>query len=156
MRQSIRKIEMRPLVCPAFSGFSKEDLAMNLLGCATGFLLYRYPDIGKKLDFRMEYIPRFSNSDLVTDYEHMKFLMAVKPAGFKSLQKSALRPFEFHLGYYARGYPHEADKSRNIYLGIGISLPYLFSNQSMKKTARVLNYYQLPYTYISYDRDLNR
>lgn len=142
----------------AFSsyGFSPEDFAMNTLGCAAGYLLYRYPAMAEKIDFRMEYIPRFDNADLATDYEHMKFLMAVKLAGFKSLQTSAARPFEIQLGYYARGYPHEPDRERNIYLGIGISLPDLFSRFSMNKVARIFNYYQLPYTYVSVDRDLNR
>ncbi|MCG8685141.1 MAG: YfiM family protein [Desulfobacterales bacterium] len=136
-------------------GFSKEDFAMNMFGCAAGFLLYRYPSIAKKIDFRIEYIPRFDDADLVSDYEHMKFLMAVKPAGFNAFRKSRLRPFELQLGYYARGYPDDLDKERNIYFGVGLSLPYIFSRFSMKKTAKVFNYYQLPYTYMSYDRDLN-
>jgi hypothetical protein len=141
----------------AFSsyGFSHEDFAMNMLGCAAGYLLYKYPAIAKKIDFRMEYIPRFDNADLVTDYEHMKFLMAVKLAGFKTFKKSRARPFELQIGYYARGYPHEPDRERAIYIGVGISLPDLFSRFSMNKTARFFNYYQLPYTYVSADRDLN-
>lgn len=142
----------------AFSsyGFSSEDFAMNLLGCTAGYLLYKYPAMAEKIDFRMEYIPRFDNSDLVTDYEHMKFLMAVKPSGFKTFQTSSTRAFELHLGYYTRGYPHDPGRERTIYLGVGISLPHLFSRFSMHKTARFFTYYQLPHTYVSVDRDLNR
>ncbi len=142
----------------AFSsyGFSSEDFAMNILGCTAGYLLYKYPAMAEKIDFRMEYIPRFDNSDLVTDYEHMKFLMAVKPSGFKGFQISSARAFEFHLGYYTRGYPHDPGRERTIYLGVGISLPDLFSRFSMPKLARFFNYYQLPYTYLSADRDLNK
>ncbi len=142
----------------AFSdyGFSYEDFAMNLFGSAAGYLLYRNKSLSEKIDFRLEYVPRFSDSDLVSDYDHMKFLMAVKLSGFSRFQKSDSRFFEFHLGYYARGYPDDPGKERNIYFGIGISLPEIFSGMSMKKTARFLNYYQLPYTYVSKDRDLNR
>lgn len=103
----------------------------------------------------MEYIPRFDNADLATDYEHMKFLMAVKLSGFKTLETSPVRPFELQLGYYTRGYPHDPDRDRSIYLGVGLSLPHLFSRLSMNRLARFFNYYQLPYTYVSADRNLN-
>jgi uncharacterized protein YfiM (DUF2279 family) len=141
----------------AFSsyGFSHEDFLMNLFGAAAGYLLYVNPDLSKKIDFRVEYIPNFDQGDVFSDYDNMKFLMAVKLDGFDQIQNPYLKYLEIHLGYYARGYPNDINKERNIYLGIGISLSKIFNKRSMKKTARVFNYYQLPYTYISVDKDLN-
>ncbi len=136
-------------------GFSHEDFLMNLFGCTAGYLLYVNPNLSKKIDFRIEYIPTFDQGDFVSDYDNMKFLMAVKLDGFKSIKNTYAKYLELHLGYYARGYPDDINKERNIYLGIGISLSKIFNNFSMKKTAKVFNYYQLPYTYIRMDKDLN-
>ena len=85
----------------------------------------------------------------------MKFLMAVKLGGFESLKNTYAEYIEFHLGYYTRGYSDDINKERNIYIGIGINLSKIFTNFSMTKTAKVFNYYQLPYTYISIDKNLN-
>jgi hypothetical protein len=136
-------------------GFSHEDFLMNLFGAAAGYLLYINPALSKKIDFRVEYVPNFDQGDVFSDYDKMKFLMAVKLDGFDWIQNSYLKYLEIHLGYYARGYPNDINKERNIYLGIGISLSKIFNKLSMKKTARVFNYYQMPYTYISVDKDLN-
>jgi uncharacterized protein YfiM (DUF2279 family) len=142
----------------AFSnyGFSHEDFLMNLFGCATGYLLYQYPNLAKKIDFRIEYIPKFDQADLFSDYENMKFLMAVKLGGFESFKNTYAEYLELHLGYYARGYNDGLNKERNIYIGIGISLSEILSKFSMEKTSKVFNYYQLPYTYISIDQDRNK
>jgi hypothetical protein len=137
-------------------GFSHEDFIMNTLGCTAGWLLYRHKKLAEKIDFRMEYIPRFQDEDLATDYEHMKFLAAVKLSGFRQTQQTPWRYLEFHLGYFARGYAKDSDRERNIYLGIGINLSEIFQALSMKKTATVFNYYQLPHTYIGPTRNLNQ
>ena len=137
-------------------GFSYEDFLMNLLGSAAGYLLYRNRRLAEKIDFRMEYLPRFSDADLVSDYDHMKFLAALKLSGFPFAQNSLWRYFECHLGYYARGYSHDPDKSRNLYLGLGLNLSEIFKTLKMKKTSTLFHYYQLPYTYIGLERNLNR
>lgn len=137
-------------------GFSHEDFLMNLFGCTAGYLLYRNPNLSKKIDFRVEYIPTFDQLDFFTDYENMKFLLAVKLDGFESLKNTNAKYFELHLGYYTRGYSGDKNKERNIYIGIGINFSKIFTNFSMGKTARVLNYYQPPYTYISIDKDFNK
>ncbi|MCD4720790.1 MAG: YfiM family protein [Desulfobacula sp.] len=136
-------------------GFSHEDFFMNLLGCTAGYLLYANPNLSKKIDFRIEYIPTFNQIDFFSDYNNMKFLMAVKLGGFESLKNTYAEYIEFHLGYYTRGYSDDINKERNIYIGIGINLSKIFTNFSMTKTAKVFNYYQLPYTYISIDKNLN-
>jgi len=137
-------------------GFSHEDFLMNLFGAGAGYLLYRNPNLARKIDFRIEYIPSFDQMDFFSDYENMKFLMAVKLDGFDAIKNKYAKYIELHLGYYARGYPSDVNKERNIYVGIGINLSKIFNNFSMEKTAKVFNYYQMPYTYISIDKDLNQ
>jgi uncharacterized protein YfiM (DUF2279 family) len=136
-------------------GFSHEDFFMNLFGCAAGYLLYTNPSLSKKIDFRVEYIPTFTQTDFFSDYDNMKFLMVVKLDGFESVKNTFAEYLELHLGYYARGYSGDINKERALYIGIGINFSKIFTNFSMKKTARVLHYYQLPYTYISLDKNFN-
>lgn len=137
-------------------GFSYEDFLMNMVGCATGYLLYLNPNLSSKIDFRIEYIPEFGQSDFITDYDNMKFLMAIKLDGFKSVKNTWAKYIELYAGYYARGYSeNDIDKERNVFIGVGINLSKIFNNFSMKKTSKLFNYYQLPYTYISINKDLN-
>ena len=141
----------------AFSnyGFSYEDFVMNLFGCYTGYLLYKYPEISKRIDLRIEYIPDFSQSDIITDYGNMKFLLAFKLNGFHSVQNKYLKLLEFHLGYYARGYgDKDIENKRYAYLGIGINISRLFSKIDCYKTSKIFNYYQAPYTYMPLERNL--
>lgn len=137
-------------------GFSHEDFLMNLLGAATGYLVSRNPNLAKKIDFRIEYIPTFEQTDFFSDYDHMKFLMAIKLDGFEGIKNPYVRYLEIHLGYYARGFSDDSKDQRDIYLGVGINLSKVFKKFSMDKTAKVLNYYQLPYTYLSLENDLNK
>ncbi len=137
-------------------GFSHEDFLMNLLGCATGYLVSRNPSLAKKIDFRIEYIPTFEQADFFSDYDHMKFLMAIKLDGFDWIKNPYARYLELHLGYYARGFSGAEKDQRNIYLGVGLSIPKLFRQFSMEKTAKVFHYYQLPYTYLSLEKELNK
>ncbi|WP_027363002.1 DUF2279 domain-containing protein [Desulfospira joergensenii] len=141
----------------AFSdyGFSHEDMIMNLLGSAAGYFLYSHPSLSEKINFRIEYIPEFDRADVFTDYENMKFVMALKLNGFESIQDSFARHFELQLGYYTRGYSRDGDRERNIYLGIGLSLPEIFSGLSMPKISKFFTYFQAPYTYIPLEKDLN-
>jgi len=138
-------------------GFSGEDFFMNTLGCYAGYVLYRYPELAKKIDFRIEYTPDFSAKDMSTDYGNMKFLVAVKMAGFDSIHNSYLRFLEYHLGYYTRGYSdNNKENRRNIYVGLGINLSKLFSDLSWERTSKVFNYYQFPYAYVQVKTELPR
>lgn len=141
----------------AFSdyGFSHEDLIMNLLGSAAGYLLYSCPGLSEKIDFRVEYIPELDRADVFTDYENMKFVMALKLNGFDTFQGTFARHFELLLGYYARDYPQGPDRERNVFLGIGLGLPEIFSRLSMPGIAGFFNYFQAPFTYIALEKNLN-
>ncbi len=136
-------------------GLSFEDFCMNTLGCFAGYFLYRYPEYSQKIDFRVEYIPDFSVKDMSTDYENMKFLVAIKMNGFDAIENQYLRFLEYHIGYYARGYSDdEKEKRRNLYVGIGINLSKVFSDLSFRKSSKIFNYYQFPFSYVQVKREL--
>lgn len=142
----------------AFSsyGFSHSDFIMNIIGSATGYFLDTTPEAARKLDFRVEYIPEFKDADFFTDYENMRFVAVVKLDGFDAVTNPYLKYLEFHLGYYVEGYQGNApDRSRNLYVGLGINLSKIFRDHSFEKTATFFNYYQAPYTYIKFEKDLN-
>ncbi len=142
----------------AFSdyGFSHEDFLMNLVGSAVGFLFHTRPDLSRKIDLRIEYTPDFDQTDVFTDYENMKFIMAIKPGGFKAVRRTFARYLEVHLGYYTRGYPGGRDRERTLYIGIGLCLPELFSSLSMPKASKFFNYIQPPGTYLPLEKTLSR
>ena len=143
----------------AFSdyGFSREDFWMNVLGSAAGYYLYENPGLARKIDIRWEYGFHPTDSDFITDYENSKYLLAIKFSGFELTENSFLKYFEFHMGYYARGFDDPTiSKERNLYFGLGINLTDLFRKQGYRKTAIWLNYMQLPGTYMSSKKDQNK
>jgi len=137
-------------------GFSYEDLIANTLGNAFGYFSYRLPGLADKIDFRWEYGFDPHGSDFTTDYENSKYLFALKMNGFKSMQNSILQHFELLLGYYTRGFSAENEsKERNLFVGVGLNLTDLFQRYSYNKTATLLRYIQVPYTYFEYAHDLS-
>lgn len=143
----------------AFSefGFSYEDFLMNTLGSLSSYFFYTNPELSKRIDLRIEYIPSFDTADIVTEYEKMKYLVAFKAEGFDFITNSYLKYAELHIGYYTRDYSggYSQESERIIYLGVGINLSRIARRNDYKKTARFLNYYQVPYTYIPFEEDLN-
>lgn len=144
-------------------GFSYQDMLFNGVGAALGYALWEYPDIGRKIDFRAEYdpFPRGARSlDVTTDYQRLKYLIAVKADGFDTIKAQWLRPLELHVGYYARNYadyagPGSSDRrERHLYVGIGINLTRLLRPHI--DTGGVLDYVQIPYTYVPVDWNLDR
>ncbi|MBV1905413.1 MAG: YfiM family protein, partial [Pseudomonadales bacterium] len=130
-------------------GASPQDMVANFLGAGLGYTLNRYPSIASKIDFRMEYLPDFSESfDVLTDYQNQKYLLAVKADGFNFITNPLLKYLELQVGYYARGY-EEYDarlpdtRRRYIFYGIGINVSKVLQR---KYKTRVLDYIQLPYT----------
>jgi hypothetical protein len=133
-------------------GFSYEDTVMNLLGCGFGYIRGEYPDLARKIDFRLEYTPKFDSEDLKigTSYERQKYLIVAKADGFDFIENPYLRYLELHLGYSAHGYDHYEkkgpdDRHRHLYAGLGINVSKIL--QKYVK-ATVLDYIQLPYTSI--------
>ena len=140
-------------------GFSYEDLLSNTFGAGFYYLRERYPSIKKRVDLRLEYLPNFQGEeDVFTLYNSMKYLLAFKLNGFDSTKNSFLKYGEFHVGYYTRGYQDHKNydqKERVIYAAIGINISEVLSGNGWKKTSKIFNYYQLPYTYVPVGYDLD-
>ncbi len=140
-------------------GFSYEDMLTNTIGAGFYYLREKYPSIKKRVDLRLEYLPNFQGEeDIFTLYNSMKYLLAFKLNGFDSTKNSFLKYGEFHIGYYTRGYQdHENydQKERVIYAAIGINISEILSGNGWKKTSKIFNYYQLPYTYVPVGRDID-
>lgn len=139
-------------------GFSYEDCILNTLGSITSYLFATNPELSKRVDLRIEYIPSFQTADFVTEYEKMKYLLAVKAEGFDFISNPLLKYSELQLGYYTRNYDNgfSDESERILYLGIGINLSKVARENGYDKTATFLNYYQIPYTYLPFENDLNQ
>ena len=156
-------------------GFSYEDFIMNTVGAGFYYLREMNPSLKEKVDLRCEYVPNFQgNTDFFSQYNSMKYLIALKGSGFDATKSSWLKYTELHLGYYTRGYQnpdlYEAAPSngnyhkvntagdlvhteRVIYMAIGISISELLNKAGWTKTGSVFNYVQLPGTYIPFGYD---
>lgn len=131
-------------------GFSNEDMLMNTVGATVAFILYYNPVLHRILDYRVEYIPTFTQYDFFTDYDGLKYILALKLAGFKSLRNTWAAYFELQGGFYARGYEEKEEiRTRNVYAAIGINLSEILRRHTPHiKTANIFEYIQVPYTYI--------
>ncbi len=134
-------------------GFSYEDMIMNICGTGIAYIWGRSPSLARKIDFRMEYTPKFDSHDFgfANNYERQKFLIALKADGFDFVKNPYLRYLEFHVGYYARGYKgYEQggpdDRHRHIFIGLGFNVSKLA--QKFVNTT-VLDYIQIPYTSVN-------
>jgi hypothetical protein len=134
-------------------GFSYEDMIMNIVGSGVGYIWGKYPSVARKIDFRMEYTPKFDSHDFgfSTNYERQKFLIALKADGFDFISNPYLQYLEFHVGYYARHYKNYEeggpdDRRRHIYVGLGFNVSKLA--QKFFNT-KVLDYIQIPYTSVN-------
>ena len=142
-------------------GFSYEDMIMNTAGAGAGYLLRTYPRLGEKIDFRLEYAPSLdggNDTDIFTDYEHHKYLVALKGSGFESMKGSVLEYLELQSGYFSRGYDDfvsgEADnRRRTFYFGLGLNVGRVISH--VWKTS-LFDYFQVPGIYIPIERDLDQ
>lgn len=139
-------------------GFSYEDCIVNTLGSLASYLFATNPELSKRIDLRIEYIPSFKTADVVTEYEKTKYLIALKSEGFDFISNPMLKYTELQLGYYTRNYENgfSDESERILYLGIGINLSKVARESGYDKTAVFLNYYQIPYTYIAHENDLNK
>lgn len=143
-------------------GFSYEDLTMDTAGALVSVLRSAFPEFARKVDFRMEYLPSGNvKASPISDYSGQKFVMALKLSGFDAFEDTPLRFLELQAGYYARGFTSaERDRGekrrREPYVGIGINLQPLFDGSDTFPAVaaqRVLEYVQVPYTYLPTKRN---
>ena len=137
-------------------GFSWEDMAMNTLGALTSVVMERYPELNRKIDLRVEYVFNVPINGIFDDYSNQFYSIVLKLDGFDTLQNTFLKYVEFSAGYYTRGYGEsDEEHTRSLFAGIGFNFSRLLDQNGWKKTGKVLEYFQLPYTVpkVSYDLD---
>jgi hypothetical protein len=128
-------------------GFDWGDMTMNTVGMLASIIMEHYPELDRKIDFRVEYAFNVPIKGLFDDYSNMYYAMVVKLDGFDALDNTWLQWLELHGGYYSRGYDStEVAKERDLYFGISINLSKLFEQHKYHKAAKVLEYLQIPYT----------
>lgn len=129
-------------------GFSWEDMVMNTVGALTSVLMQRYPELDRKIDFRVEYVFNEPVDGIFDDYSNQYYSMVLKLDGFDAIDNPFLKYLEFHGGYYTRGYGDgdPANDSRSLYAGISFNFSRLLSQHDWPRTGKVLEYLQLPYT----------
>lgn len=127
-------------------GISHEDMIMNVAGGLIGYELATHEDWQRRIDLRVEYEPSGA-SDPLTDYEHARYLVAVKLNGFSALEHTPLKWLELQAGYYARGFGDPLQPDHRIsYVGVSLNFSALLEHAGWNRTATVLQYYQLPGT----------
>ena len=128
-------------------GFAWADMAMNTMGALTSVFMQRFPELDRKIDFRVEYVFNVPVNGIFDDYSNQYYSVVVKLDGFDVTEDTFLKYIEVHGGYYSRGYGEEDETdSRSLYAGITVNLARLFDQQGYKKTGKVLEYIQVPYT----------
>ena len=141
-------------------GFSYEDALMNVAGAGAAYILGKYPRLADKIAFRLEFRPEtFSDltSDLLTQYERQRYLIALKLDGFEMFRNSYLGYLELHAGYYARNYEgftpgSPDDRKRYVYFGVGFNVNKLVRHFV---DTNVFDYLQVPYTSLNISKGLD-
>lgn len=137
-------------------GFSGEDMVMNTVGALTSVLMQRYPELDRKVDFRVEYVFNVDVNGIFDDYSNQYYSMVLKLDGFDSIENTMLKYLEFHAGYYTRGYDDDSEEDqRSLYAGISLNFSRMFKQNDWNKTGKTLEYLQLPYTVLKASHDLD-
>jgi len=137
-------------------GFSWEDVVMDGIGALTSILMERYPELDRKIDFRIEYIFNVDINNIFDDYSNQFYSMVLKLDGFDYIENSFLKYLEFSAGYYSRGYDtEEVDRQRSFYAGISLNFSRFFYQNDWNKTGKLLEYWQPPYTVLKASHDLD-
>jgi hypothetical protein len=141
-------------------GFGVHDLAFNSMGAGFSVLRETTPGLEEKLDFRFLLMPnrKVYSPTGAEHYRQLRYLFAVKLAGFEQLEQGPLRFVELHGGYYGKGYTRREKErgeplERELFAGVGLNLSQaLFGRTSRSRSTRaasqLLDYWQPPYTYI--------
>lgn len=144
------------------SGYSMQDVIMNLAGAGFSVLRNTVPGLKEKVAFKIEIVP---NSQVYSyrgqeHYEQQRFMFSLKGAGFGKLKKTPFRYLDLQVGYYGsdfRAVDRNAGKEpkRHLFVGLGLNLGELLFGESRSKLGKigytVLDYFQVPYTSVRYD-----
>ncbi|WP_159982115.1 MULTISPECIES: DUF2279 domain-containing protein [unclassified Novosphingobium] len=139
------------------SGYSMQDIVMNITGATFSILRNTVPGLKEKLAFKIEIMPNHQiySTTGKPHYEQQRFMFSLKGAGFEKLENSALKYLDLQVGYYASDFLNsDRDKGitpkRHLFVGVGLNLGELLFAKSGSRIGRaaysVLDYVQLPYT----------
>jgi hypothetical protein len=129
---------------------------MNTMGALTSVLMERYPELDRKIDLRVEYVLNVAVNGIFDDYSNQYYSLVLKLDGFDAIENTFAKYIELSGGYYTRGYEEtDEDDTRSLFVGIGFNFSRLLNQNGWKKTGKVLEYLQVPYTVpkASYDLD---
>ena len=146
----------------ADSGYSMQDIAMNLTGATLSVLRNAVPGVKEKLAFKIEIMPNRSIYSHVgkKHYAQQRFMLSIKGAGFASLRETPLRYLDFQVGYYASDFLNSdrakgLEPKRHLFFGVGLNVGELLFGESRSRFGRaahsVLDHVQLPYTSLRVD-----
>ena len=118
------------------SGFSAEDMGMNMAGVGLGVLLEKYPRADEIFDLRFQYWPadarrRAKGVDASGDYDGHTYLLVAKASGVPTLRRNAwLKYLELAVGYGTVGFDaaNSLDRRRFIYYGISLNLAEILND----------------------------
>ncbi len=131
-------------------GFSKEDLAANVVGVGFEYLRQIYPPLARRVMYRWEWTPSevfwAGEADPSTDYSGARYLLAFPLRGWGATGRP-WRWLELQAGVYAEGYADAApffDQSRAVFVGIGLNLTAVLEDSFDSSAWHVFDYFQLP------------
>ena len=123
-----------------YTGFSKNDMAANLLGAGLGVVMMHVPWLDERFDTRLQYWPSSGylqdfhreGFNFNEDYTGMTFLLAYHLSTIEPIERldAPLRFADLVIGFNAENYrprPTEVDalQRQHIYLGVSINLQRL-------------------------------
>lgn len=146
----------------ADSGYSMQDIAMNLTGATLSVLRNAVPGVKEKLAFKIEIMPNKSIYSHVgkKHYAQQRFMLSFKGAGFAGLRDTPLRYLDLQVGYYASDFLNSdrakgLEPKRHLFFGVGLNVGELLFGESRSRFGRaahsVLDHVQLPYTSLRVD-----
>ena len=144
------------------SGWSMNDVAMNIAGAGFSVLRNTVPGFREKLAFKIEVVPndQIYSFEGRPHFEQQRYMISLKGAGFEELHSTPLRYLDLQAGYYASNFQKEDREAgivptRHFFVGIGLNVGELLfggSQRGFGRTARtVLDYFQVPRTSLRYD-----
>lgn len=144
------------------SGYSMQDITMNLAGAAFSVLRNTVPGLKEKVAFKIEIMPNdnFYSYRGQKHYAQQRFMVSFKGAGFQGLRKTPFRYVDLQVGYFGSDFLQKYRKAgiepkRHLFVGMGLNLGELLFANSRSNVGRaahaVLDYLQPPYTSIRYD-----
>lgn len=146
----------------ADSGYSMNDVLMDVAGAGFSLLRNTVPGLKDKLAFKVEIMPndQIYSHQGKKHFQQERFMLSLKGAGFEKLERTPFKYLDFQIGYYASDFLN-SDRAQGIrpkkhlFAGVGLNLGELLFARSQSRFGRAahsaLDYVQFPYTSLRLD-----